>query len=55
MLKDMLENIKNADGDQWFGFLLLLLLSSLVLSAITAIVADKTISCYYSYSALPTK
>ncbi len=51
----MLEDIKNAEGDQWFGFLLLLLCSSLVLSAITAIVADKTISCYYTKSSLPLK
>jgi len=43
----IIDNIVNASGDQWLGFLVIAFLLSLCTTGIIALNSDHTVHCYY--------
>ena len=47
MIKEQIQRILNANGESWFGFIILCALTSMLLLAVFSIVSDHEIRCYY--------
>jgi pantothenate kinase len=46
-MKDFFTNLINADGEQWFGFLVFVAFLSLICIAVMGISSNHTVRCYY--------
>lgn len=49
-MKETLDRITKADGEQWFGFIALLGLAALLIIFIVGVSADHKVRCYYMKS-----
>jgi hypothetical protein len=54
-MKNYLDDVVAATGDQWVGFVFSSFLVSALIVILTFVVSNKTVSCYYPVTTIPTE
>jgi hypothetical protein len=54
-MKNYLEDVRYATADQWFTFILTSAVAIALIVILTFVVSNKTVSCYYPITSIPTQ